>query len=215
MENPLELYMLEEGDRTKTQTVSLINSDKEKFAHQLRTSMRMEQWDELRYRRPRFLGAEECGYDAPLTTHLYRSNKLRGIDKYRLRCILAGAVPTQERLAKKFPNSESPTCRCCNQGAIETLEHLFLTCPAHEQARRADLSPEYFQGLPNCAKLHGIFPANWPVHPDFGSGRDAQLDMAYRLQYTLISILESRENVVPPNYLPRWRLSNTKRRRTA
>ena len=212
VENPLMLHMLKEGDRLETQEVSLLESEKQKFAHQVRTSMRMEQWDELRYRRPKFSGAEESGYDASLTTHLYRSNKLRGIDKYRLRCILSGAVPTQERLSNKFPNSESPVCKCCNLNVVETTEHLFLECPAHDRARRADLAPECFQGLPPCTKLHGIFPANWPVHEDFGTGKDAQLDMAYRLQYTLMSVVESRESIVSPNYMPRWRAGGGNKR---
>ena len=214
-DNPLVLWMLKEGDRYEVQSVDLLNVEKQKFAHQVRTSMRMEQWDELRYRRPRFSGGEDCGFDAALTTHLYRSNKLTGLDKYRLRCILSGAVPTQERLAKKFPNSESAICKCCALNAVETTEHLFLECPAHEQARTADLVPEYFQNLPSCSKLHGILPANFPVHPDYGTGRDGQLDMVYRIQYTLISVLASRESIVQPNYLPRWRLWNTKRRRAA
>ena len=212
VDNPLQLWMLKEGDRLEVQAVSLLESDKQKFAHQVRTSLRMEQWDELRYRGPRFLGGEETGFDANLSTHLYRSNKLRGLDKYRLRCIMSGAVATQERLAKKWPNSETPWCKCCDGRTVETVEHLFLECPAHHRARTADLLPQYFQALPPCAKLHGILPANWPIPHDMGTGRDAQLDLAYRLQYTLIGILESRESIAPSNYIPRWQAQRSHKR---
>ena len=158
--------------------VNLLDIDKHKFAHKVRTSIRGELWDELRYRRPRFNGAEVVGFDKDLSTHLYRSGKLRGIDKYRLRCILSGAVSTQRRLADKFPGAESPICRCCNLGVEETTEHLFLHCPAHSAPRSADLREEYFQNLPPCAKLQGILPLNWPVPPDLGEGRDSQLACA-------------------------------------
>ena len=185
-------------------SLKLLEIEKDKFAHIIRTSLRQEQWDNLRYRRPQFLGAELFGIDRDLTMHLYRSNKLTGLDRYRLRCILAGAVATQARLARNHKDAESPICPCCQLGVVETLEHLLLQCPAHSRERERDLRPEYFQALPPCTKLHGIIPLKMQFPDDVGEDRDSRVDLAYRIQYTLLGILQSREKYKPTSMAPRW-----------
>ena len=196
------LIHLKEGDLLETMEMPLLEGDTDKFKHTIRQCLRQEMWDDLWRRRPLFSGAAETGFDRSLSMHLYNSGKLCGLRRYRLRCILTGAVATQARLARNQWEL-SPICPCFGL-EDETQEHLFLRCPAHQQAREGDLVQEYFQGLPACMKIHGLIPVGFPLPADFALARDDQLDLAYRLQYTLIGILESRDRFVPSVLAPRW-----------
>ena len=57
----------------------------------------MEQWSEVAYRREDFRGAES-GVNRKATLELHRV--LSGLDRYRLRTILCGALNTKSRLVR-------------------------------------------------------------------------------------------------------------------
>ena len=200
-EHPLTLHHLKEDDLNEVVSIDLLTSDLNRFKHEVRHSLRCELWDNLRRRRQQFEGAPN-GFDRKLSMHLYKSRKLTGLARYQLRVILAGAVASMKRLSQN--NAEmSSECPCCHS-AVETVEHIFCECPAHDAPRSADLRPDYFAALPPCMRLHGPVPVDFQSPPDRSETPYDRLDLVYRLQYTLISILENRAQYLDQALAPRW-----------
>ena len=127
-----------------------------------------------------------------------------GLEKYQLRSIMVGAVPTMKRLCREG-RAESALCPCCHQEE-ESEEHMFLMCPAHTHIRHAEVRAEVWQHLPECLKLHGLVPQN------LGLSKEDTLDLAGRIQYTLVDILKHRGTFMPVELQPRARWDETQRR---
>ena len=198
----MQLWHLEEKDVGETALLSLLENDRSKFLHIVRSSLRQEQWSEVAYRRPEFYEVRN-GIDRAATVSLY--SKLNGLDRYRLRCIHTGAVQTNSRLARNRKSNIDPTCQCCGR-APETVKHLFAECPAHAVAREENLKKEYFEALPDCTKLAGIIPQTLAQPEDVSKGAAGRRELAAELQYTLLSILQSRNRILGDQVQvqPRW-----------
>ena len=142
------------------------------------------------------------GVDRPATQVLQR--KLRGLDKYRLRCLQAGAVSTGKRLFRAGL-IDCPNCQLCNTGAVETMAHLADDCPALDHVRYRELRPTAWHTLTDALRLHGIFSqAQLPPGSEYDHA-DWQKDLTARVQYTLLDMLAFRQEAFPDSLpRPRW-----------
>ena len=164
------------------------------FQHMLRESIRLEAWSELGHRRPSFEGVSD-GVNRAATLELHRM--LGGLDRYRLRCILTGGIPTALNRSRRSKDVD-PLCPCCGED-IESTAHLFDDCPTLGHIRYLDLRPAQWHALPPCLRLHGIVPARW------GSLEDCKV-VACEVQHALLDMWQHRCSFVPePGPLPRWR----------
>ena len=129
MPNPGQLVSYSyEGQASE---MSITSSEKGKYEHFVRDALRQEEWWRLDIRRRSFDRVRQ-GIDRPATLTL--QNRLNGLDKYRWRCILAGAVATMTRLHRNG-QVDSPLCLACALREEETSEHIFARCPAYEHIR--------------------------------------------------------------------------------
>ena len=154
----------------------------------------------LAYRRPLYQGAQD-GVDRKATLEL--PNMLSGLTRYRLRCILSGALPTRARLHKL--NQEEPKdCPHC-LGIPETAEHIFGDCPAYTPIRYTDLGQETWQSLPNCLKHQGIVPLLDEQLPPRFRGDVERKQLGCIMQHNLLDMWEERMNHVDARLpIPRW-----------
>ena len=170
------------------------------FLHTVREALRNEQWSTLAYRRPSFWGARD-GADRKATLEIH--NRLGGLNRYKLRCILAGAINTGSRMARL--TEESPNCRCCDQGVPETPEHIFEICPAHEPYRFTEISREDWRALPPCLKLQGVMPKCNEHIPVRFHGPEEKQDLACQIQHNLLDMWDHRCRLVGTEMpQPRW-----------
>ena len=151
-----------------------------KFAHVVRTSLRCEQWATLSHRLDSFSGML-YGVDRAATMALHKM--LGGLERYRLRCVLTGALQTSYMRHLKNPEVD-PTCRCCGQ-ALETLAHLFDECETLSHIRYREIWPSTWVEFPDCMRLHGIVPAK------FGTASE-RLTFGCAVQHTLLDMWEHR-----------------------
>ena len=181
------------------------------FLHALRESLRMEQWSEVAYRREDFRGAES-GVNRKATLELHRM--LSGLDRYRIRTILCGALNTKSRLVR-LSDEVDPTCSCCETGAMETTRHLFSECPALAEGRHSEMQYEEWHNLPNCLKLLGIMPKDMAGIPARFQDEDGLKQLACFVQHNLLDLWQRRcdltENVMQPQ--PRWQATRNVRPR--
>ena len=178
----------------------LVGGSESNFAHIIRESLRVEQWTQLTLRRGGFEGVFN-GVDHMLTTHVLP--RTRGLDKYKMRCIMTGALPTQNRLYRKGV-VEDPMCPCC-AGEIEDAGHVFLRCPAHRHIREREFQEAHRQAAPECLSTHGLLPHNFAFPPDVGEDKDAQRVYVSRWQYMLLDMWDNRLRMAPQQApVPRW-----------
>ena len=211
MEGPEKFWHLHEDDATEAVEKAWLAPDNDTgaFLHALRESLRMEQWSEVSYRRRSYKGAEG-GVDRNACLELHK--QLSGLERYKLRTILCGAINTHSRMARIL--DIDPICKCCSQGCSETPEHVFLECPAHSHLRHTDLTETEWESLPNCLKLQGIVPKNNELIPErFRSPIDRKV-LGCTVQHNLLDMWDHRNaltGAAPP--VPRWstesRLANT------
>ena len=200
-ESATQLAIREEKDPMEVGTHAWLACDRGRFEHMLRESLRTEQWNVLSYRRPLFQGAHN-GVDRKATLELYK--QLSGLAKYKLRCILAGALATRAR-QHKMNNETTPDCPHC-PGIREDAEHIFSECPKYAHLRTIDLGHEVWQAMPNCLKFQGVVPLLdiEGLPPDF-CGEVGRKVLGCTVQHNLLDIWDERlkfVDVVPP--APRW-----------
>ena len=184
------------GEAEPALTLDIDHPNRGDFEHVVRESLRRQEWASLARRRPNFGGLQD-GVDRVATLVLQR--RVLALDRYRLRCIMSGAVNTRAHL-HRVRVVESPTCPCCGQ-APETWSHLFAECPAHATIRNRELGPELLESLPACLRLHGVCPETF----QFGDSRDDLLGLVGTVQYMLLDVLAHRNELMgepPPQ--PRW-----------
>ena len=175
-----------------------------KLQHEIREGQRHQQWVRVAARRSSF-DALSHGIDREVTMEV-PTKGVTGLEKYQMRCIMVGAVPTMKRLFREN-RVDSALCPCCGREE-EDEEHLFLRCPRHEDIRNSELEPHIWQHLPRCLKLHGLVPKNLELP------KEDALDLACRVQYTLLDILENRTKCLPVDLQPRarWESRNVRPR---
>ena len=183
--------------------VQITMDNHELFLHTLRDALRVEQMWPLKLAREGYDGVQ---HGVHRTSTMCLKGKLAGMQKYRWRCIMAGAIGTGNRLfrAKRL---ESPLCELCGTGAVETLEHLADVCPALDHIRYRELLPTSWHTLPDALRLRGIVTENIVNTP---GGRDFQQQdwknkLACLVQYTLLDMVAYRLEHMPqlaPQ--PRW-----------
>ena len=71
----------------------------------------------------------EGGIDRDSTRELLEGGELSDYAAGCLRCILSGAVYTEERAARHFKRGRIPTCPFCTTKQEETRFHLWWKCP--------------------------------------------------------------------------------------
>ena len=181
----------------------LITPDKGGFEHFIRDALRSEQWWQLDLRRAGF----DCvrkGVDRAATMTLNR--RLHGLDHYRWRCILAGAVATMPRLCR-WHRVDTPICQACGQEE-ETCEHIFTRCPAYDEIRYREIEPHVWDWMPDCLKQRGLMPCGLELVNDHNLSNDevGRAFLASTVQYTLLDILAERQRHLPPELAPqpRW-----------
>ena len=170
--------------------------DSKAFAHQVRASLRLEQWATLSHRRPSFQGML-YGVDRAATMELHRM--VGGLPRYHLRCVLSGGVATALQKHRRNPDID-PQCRCCGQ-AIETLEHLVDECETLDHIRFLEFRPEQWHLFPPCLRFHGIMPAK------FGGTPEDRKYIACLVQHTLTDMwqhVRSFDVELPPP-VARWK----------
>ena len=201
-EGPERLFYLNEenvGDLMETDWLSPDN-DSGAFLHMLRESIRIEQWSVLAYRRGSFFGAQS-GVDRAATLELHK--QLSGLERYKLRTILCGAVNTRSRTARIL--DIDPTCICCQTRQRETAQHVFAECDAHEHLRHTDLTLEEWQMLPNCLKYQGIVPRDDALLPERFRGPVERKQLGCTVQHNLLDIWDHRNALSDaPTPQPRW-----------
>ena len=191
----LGLMRVPKEDSNVSVDVWLTERNSGEFGHVVRAALRREQWQRLALRRDGFMGMQD-GVDRKLTGVL--SSKLRGLERYRLRCLQAGALPTAQKLHKQ-KRLDSPLRLACEQ-AVETTRHIVRQCPAYEALRFREIPEETWDLLPDCMVVRGIVPVTFAPHwrPDERAG------FVGTLQYTLLDILSARDSVTSWRPQPRW-----------
>ena len=177
------------------------HNDTGAFMHILRESLRTEQLSELAYRRPCYQGAQN-GVDRPATLELYK--QLSGLERYKLRTILCGAVNTRSRVARLL--DISPICPCCDEGVRETAQHVFLQCKAHHHKRLQEITEEEWSALPMCLKMQGIVPKSDEGLPErFCITPDDKKNLGCTIQHNLLDVWDHRNSLSgAPEPVPRW-----------
>ena len=208
-EDGLGAHHLLENDVLETGEIDLLEGDEKRFSHVLRASLRQEQWDRVSQRRPSFKHIE-VGVDREASMLLY--SKLPGLQRHRLRCLHAGAVASQVRLARNSRGAQSDLCLACGQKP-ETVEHIFAECEKYEPQRAVSMNAEYFHNLPMGIKTTGLLPQHFPIPEDCGPGLTGRQDLATRIQYTLLDILGERSKYLPQVPQPRWERQSRQRTR--
>ena len=176
------------------------DNDTGAFLHMLRESIRIEQWSVLAYRRGSFFGAQS-GVDRAATMELHK--QLSGLERYKLRTILCGAVNTRSRTARIL--DMDPTCVCCQAGERETAQHVFANCEAHKHLRHTDLTQEEWNMFPNCLKYQGIVPRRDDLLPERFRGPVERKQLGCTMQHNLLDTWDHRNalsDAPPPQ--PRW-----------
>ena len=178
------------------------DNDSSAFLHVLRESIRMEQWSELAYRRRDFQGAQS-GVDRKATLEL--TKRLGGLERYKLRTILCGAIRTDARFSK-IDRELSPLCKCCAQQAVETTRHVFAECAAHRPMITQELTSEEWAMLPECLTLQGIMPRCSEQLPErFRVSPEDKMDLACIMQHNLLDAWDHRASLrQTPEPQPRW-----------
>ena len=176
------------------------------FAHVVRESARIEQWSVLAYRRSDFMGAHR-NVDRPATLGFYR--QLSGLNKFKMRTILCGAVNTNVRKRRLDPE-QNPYCQC---GRLETHHHIFLECPLYENERNNEIGPEEWRQLPNCLALQGVMPRRDDLLPEEYRGEMGRKVLAAIVQQNLLDIWDKRNHVMGATApQPRWLPPNNQAR---
>ena len=136
--------------------------------------------------------------------------QLGGLNRYQLRCILAGALTTQSRIFR-INKDEGNVCPCC-QEAVETTGHVMDECPAHTPQRLTEISQEKWSALPECLRHHGLMPANYEAEGD-GTPAENRKCLAVLVQHNLLDIWQNRQKIAPGLQLqPRWESRNVRPR---
>ena len=134
--------------------VQLLQIEEGYLQHVVRDEMRLILWKEAALRRPELDGIQH-GVDREATMKF--ANSLRGHDKRLMYAALAAGIDTRERKFRRR-QAQHPCCLHCDQGVIETPQHIVAECPAWQRIRR-QLPPHYFHPqLAPCAALCGIVP---------------------------------------------------------
>ena len=131
---------------------------------------------------------------------------LGGLPKYRLRCILSGALATRSRLHRN-DREVLPTCQLCGGTEEETTVHLFDSCPALEDPRRVEMSRELWEELPPRVRLHGLAPNDLQLPDSFDAGQMGRKQLACMVQHNLLDMWETRCRLDPEGVrlpVPRW-----------
>ena len=178
----------------------LIDSDVFRISHVFRECLRREQWDRLDLRRPGFSGING---DVDRKATQWFGGRLRGLQRYRWRCILTGAIPTAHRLYR-MGVLDGNACPCCGQAA-ETLTHIVDSCPALDAIRYQTFRPPGWHSLPECLRLHGIMPETLFLAADYSNDAEGRKECAADVQETLLKLMETREAALGlPTPQPRW-----------
>eukprot|EP00973_Karenia_brevis_P043624 6044146-Karenia_brevis.AAC.1 len=156
----------------------------------------MALWKDAAQRRKDMAGIE-AGIDRVATLALYRRRSLQDYERGVLRSILAGAVRTQSLLWKAGLVNDS-ACPYCNDGSIETTEHMWWNCTAWTHIRRRHWTDGIpcRESWPSCLRSSGIMPEGClsqdccplgSVGEQISSGEDAEegFDMEVR-DYELV-----------------------------
>ena len=177
------------------QQMRFIVSETPKLQHNLREAMRAEQWRHLQAHREGYDGAQH-GIEKGISVALFKN--LTGLDRYRLRCCMAGAVMTLRRL-RTMGQIANVQCRCGCE--VETWRHVVDDCPLYDAIRYRDMKPTDWHSLPECLRLRGLLPNIFEEIP-----RDDLLEFTATVQYALIDILSLRQESLPPELAPaqRW-----------
>ena len=207
-ENGLQLCHLDENDALEVKTLPWLACDTQKFLHTIRESLRMEQMSVLACRRLDFQGAQS-GIDRKATSEL--SKQLSGLERYRLRTILCGAIATNVRLAKMDPEVDS-TCQCCSAATPESVEHIFAECPEYNAERYNDITEEEWHALPPCLKFQGIMPRPTNLLPERWRSEQGRIDLAVIVQHNLLDIWAKRcQRTGATTPQPRWERAASQR----
>ena len=164
-------------------------------------------------RREGFDGARR-GIDRAATMTL--QHKLRALDKYRWRCILAGATATTNRLFE-MDRVDSPMCPACGSEE-ETCAHIFVRCPQYNDIRFREIAPRAWELMPDCLRIRGLMPCGVAmsseemVLPSEATDRAAFVST---VQYTLLDILTARQQFLPDDLAPQPRWQRNVRPRLA
>ena len=181
----------------------LVTSEKGKYEHFIRDALRAEQWWQLDLRRDGFDWVRK-GVDRKATLCL--NSRLCGLDHYRWRCILAGAVATMPRL-HRWNRVDTAICQACGQEE-ETCAHIFTRCPVYDDIRYRDIEPHVWDWMPDCLKQRGLLPCGLELPDDHNltNDDDGRAYLASTVQYTLLDILAARQAHLPPEMAPqpRW-----------
>ena len=206
-----KMYYLHEDNHLLLMETSWLapDNDAQFFLHTIRESLRMEQWSRLGERRTTFVGAEG-GVDRKATLELHK--QLSGLERYKLRTILAGAIRTRSRIARFDELEGGPQCQCCLHQVPETPAHVFDNCPAHIRFRQMEITLEEWQSLPPCLRLQGVMPKSKDALPPRFRSQDGQVELACTVQHNLMDMWQNRCQlcqVEEPR--PRW-VRNQRRR---
>ena len=186
--------------RDMNNEINLLTDCKGLLLHTLRDALRSQQWSALHRAREGYDGVQHGVLRKPT---MALECRLSGLAKYRWRCVMAGAVPTGNRLFR-MGWAESAECQLCGTGAKETWRHLVDDCPAVDGVRYRELRPVAWHTLPDCLRLRGIVPESLLPAPDWAN-QGWQEEVAAIVQYTLLGLMEAREAAMPhlaPQ--PRW-----------
>ena len=207
------LMCLKEGDRTEVDYIPWLDvrqCSSSIFAHRLRHCLKQNQWELLAWRRRSYDGIQN-GLDRKACNELL--NQLGGRHRYRLRCIMSGALPTRSRLHRQDAEV-NPQCQLGCHGSDESTEHIFLECPAQIRHRSTEMPEALWAALPPCTKLHGLVPSGLEL-PQFGFVGDmGRKELACLAQHNLLDMWEHRCRCDPESRppQPRWQRNVLPRR---
>ena len=189
---------------SETDTFNLVGGDTKRVHHQIREALRAEQFCLLEDRRDSFEGIAYNGVDRKATSVIVQ-NRCCGLDKYYLRCIQTGAVPSMDRLWRS-KLVEDPSCPCCG-APKEDWRHIIDSCPAYEHLRVREMPREAWDALPTCLRAHGIVPCRLDDYqiPEKYLGDSGPAALAAYVQYVLLDCLKLRaERLGSVAPRPRW-----------
>ena len=183
------------------ETFHLLEGQEETWRHQLRCHLRLLIWKSNKALNTRqdMQGGPVFAYEpsvlllrkAQSGKHQHYSLSFHEITS--LRCIVTGAVRTQDRLYKANA-VKSPVCPWCNSGHSETVMHLFWQCERWQHLReQMDLLQQLWEQLPPCFLQCGLLPQSLI---DNGTISKKQAEkLCTSVQKMMISILKCRDSL--------------------